>query len=106
MERASRRNVDSSTRARAKAASRLILASSSPRRAEILRRAGIPYRVRAADVDERLLPDETPRAHVLRLAQLKAERVRRPGEWVLGADTVVVIGKRVLGKPRDARDAA
>ncbi len=57
-------------------------------------------------MDERLLPGETPRAHVLRLARLKAERVRRPGEWVLGADTVVVIGKSVLGKPRGSREAA
>src|SRR5262249_54045537 len=84
----------------------LILASASPRRVEILRRAGIPCRVRPANVDERLLPGETPRAHVLRLARLKAETVRRPGEWVLGADTVVVIDKKILGKPRHGRDAA
>lgn len=84
----------------------LILASASPRRREILHNAGIRCRVRPAHVDERLLPRETPKAHVLRLAQLKAEAARRPGEWVLGADTVVVVGKNILGKPRNARDAA
>jgi septum formation protein len=84
----------------------LILASASPRRAEILRRAGIPFRARAAHVDETILPGETPGACVRRLARLKAEAVSRSGEIVLGADTVVVAGGRILGKPRNARDAA
>src|SRR5690242_20247173 len=84
----------------------LILASASPRRAEILRAAGVAFRVRPAHVDETLRPGEKPAAYVRRLARSKAEAVRRPGEMVLGADTVVVAGKHILGKPRDARDAA
>jgi septum formation protein len=84
----------------------LVLASASPRRAELLRRAGLPCRVRPAAVDERRRRSETPRAYVGRLARAKAEAVRRPGEVVLGADTVVVAGASVLEKPRDARDAA
>ncbi len=84
----------------------LILASASPRRAEILRQAGIPFRARAAHVEETILPGEKPVACVRRLARLKAEAVSRSGEIVLGADTVVVAGGRILGKPRDARDAA
>ncbi len=88
------------------ATEKLVLASASPRRAEILRRAGIPCRVRPAQIDEGLRRRETPEQHVGRLARAKAEAVRRPGETVLGADTVVVIGKTILGKPRDARHAA
>ena len=56
-------------------------------------------------MDERPLPGEKPEAYVRRLARLKAEAVRRPGELVLGADTVVVVGNCVLGKPRNAADA-
>jgi septum formation protein len=84
----------------------LILASASPRRRELLRRAGIPFRVRRVEVDESTRPGESPRRHVLRLAREKAAAARRPGEEVLAADTVVVIDNRILGKPRDARDAA
>ncbi len=84
----------------------LILASASPRRRELLRRAGLRFRVRPSHADETALPGETPRRHVRRLAQEKARAVWRPGEYVLGADTIVVIDNRILGKPRDARDAA
>ncbi len=84
----------------------LVLASASPRRTEILRRAGIGFRTRPAHVEERLRRGETPEGHVRRLARSKVEAVRRPGELVLGADTVVVIGDKILGKPREARDAA
>jgi septum formation protein len=85
----------------------LILASASPRRREILRRAGIACRVRPARVDETPQPGESASRYVRRLAREKAEAVARPGELVLGADTVVVIGKsRLLGKPRDEREAA
>ena len=84
----------------------LVLASASPRRREILRRAGIPFRARPASVDEAVRPGETPRRHVRRLAGEKARAASRPGETVLGADTVVVIANQILGKPRDARDAA
>lgn len=84
----------------------LILASASPWRKDILRRAGIAFRARSPTVDERLLSGESPEAYVRRLARLKAEAVRRPDEWVLGVDTVVVVEGRILGKPRDCTDAA
>ena len=83
----------------------LILASASPRRAELLRAAGITFTVRAADIDETILPGETPRAYVLRLSHEKARAVACAGEIVLGADTTVVIGDEIAGKPLDADDA-
>ena len=84
----------------------LILASASPRRRELLRRAGIAHRVRPAAVDEKARRGEEPEAYVARLARAKATAAWRSGETVLGADTVVVAGRRLLGKPRDGRDAA
>jgi septum formation protein len=84
----------------------LILASASPRRAELLCAAGIDFTTRSADVDETLLPAEAPRAYVERLARAKAQAVARPGELVLGADTTAVIGAEIAGKPVDAADAA
>lgn len=85
----------------------LILASASPRRREILRRAEIACRVRPAHVDETPKPGESPSRYVRRLARDKAAAVARPGELLLGADTIVVIGKsRILEKPRHAREAA
>jgi septum formation protein len=84
----------------------LILASQSPRRAEILRQAGIPFVVRAAPVDEDLLPGEMPDTYVRRLAQAKARAVEATGdEIVLGADTTVVVDQEILAKPADAIDA-
>ncbi len=84
----------------------LVLASQSPRRREILERAGIPFVVRPAPVDESRLGGESPDAHVRRLAREKAESVSAsPGEIVLAADTVVVVGDEILGKPSDADDA-
>jgi septum formation protein len=84
----------------------LILASQSPRRAEILRQAGIPFTVRAAGVDETLLEAERPGPYVRRLAQAKALAVdAAPGEIVLGADTTVVAAGDLLAKPADAADA-
>jgi len=85
---------------------RLVLASASPRRSELLSVVGIPFVVRAAEVDETPFPGETPAALVERLARLKAAADVRPGELVLGADTEVALDGEVLGKPRDARDAA
>ena len=82
----------------------LVLASSSPRRREILQAAGIPFEARPADVDETLLPGESAEAHVRRLARKKAEAVQ--GDLVLGADTVVVVDNRILGKPADTGDAS
>ena len=85
----------------------LVLASSSPRRAELLRAAKIDFQVRAAAVDESRLPGECGSDYVLRLASLKASSVaRNPGEVILGADTTVVRGNEILEKPRDAGDAA
>jgi septum formation protein len=84
----------------------LVLASQSPRRAEILRQAGIPFVVRAAPVDETPLSQETPEDYVRRLAEAKARAVPAgPDEIVLGADTTVVVDREILGKPADAADA-
>ena len=87
---------------------RLVLASRSPRRADLLTRAGYDFEVAPADIDERLLADETPAAHVRRLARQKVAHVARdhPESIVLGADTVVVTDGVVLGKPADDGDAA
>jgi septum formation protein len=85
----------------------LVLASSSPRRAELLRAAGIPFVVRAAAVDETRQPDEPPRDYVCRLARDKARAVAAAAdELVLGADTTVVAGEACLGKPGDPAEAA
>jgi septum formation protein len=94
---------------------KLILASSSPRRAEILRNAGFTFEVQPAHVDETPLPDERADDYVRRLADTKARtaaqyvdrNVNRGTERavVIGADTVVVIDGQILGKPADADDA-
>jgi septum formation protein len=85
----------------------LILASRSPRRAELLSAAGIEFTVRPADIDETPLPDEDARAYVLRVSREKAEAVpTAPEETVLAADTTVVIDGEILGKPADFADAA
>ncbi|QQS46085.1 MAG: septum formation inhibitor Maf [Acidobacteriota bacterium] len=84
----------------------LILASASPRRAELLTAAGIEFTVRVADVDETLLPGEPAADYVLRLSREKALAVARPGEIVLGADTTVVIHHEIAAKPIDEPDAA
>lgn len=87
---------------------RLVLASASPRRADLLRAAGLAFDVDPADIDERRGGDEAPSAFVRRLAREKAAVVaaRWPGRPVLAADTVVVVaGAEVLGKPDGAADA-
>ncbi len=87
---------------------RLILASASPRRAELLTSAGFAFDVSPAGVDETLLDAEEPQAYALRVARDKAVTValrHGDGRVVLAADTVVVAGGEVLGKPRDAHDA-
>ena len=86
----------------------IVLASASPRRQELLRSAGIPFTVQAAEIDESPHQGESPRNCAERLACQKAFHVSksRPGEWVLGADTIVVIDEAILGKPRDENDAA
>ena len=81
------------------------LASSSPRRREILAALGLEFSIRAADVDETPLAGEAPDDMVLRLAVVKAEAVAaNPGEIVIAADTAVVVDDRVLGKPSDRDD--
>jgi septum formation protein len=84
----------------------LVLASRSPRRSEILRQAGIPFIVRAAEVDETALAGETAERYVARLAEAKARAVpAEAGEIVLGADTTVAIDHHLLGKPENEADA-
>ncbi len=86
----------------------LVLASASPRRQEILRNAGIPFVVQPTDIPEIPEEGEAPRSFAERLAREKALAVlrQRPGDFVLGADTIVVVDARILGKPRDDADAA
>ena len=87
---------------------KLILASSSPRRAEILRDAGISFTVLSSAVDETPVPGENPQQHVQRLADAKAELVaaRTVGPAILvAADTVVVLDGQILGKPRSTEEA-
>jgi septum formation protein len=88
---------------------RLILASASPRRAELLASAGFAFEISPADVDESPLPGEEPGGYALRVATEKARQVpldrRQNGTVVLGADTVVVAGNRILGKPASDSEA-
>jgi septum formation protein len=86
----------------------LILASSSPRRQELLREICIPFQVHAANINEDQIAGEPPIEYALRLAREKAEAVaaRYPQSYVLGADTIVVLNGEVLGKPIDHADAA
>jgi septum formation protein len=87
---------------------KLILASSSPRRAEILANAGLPFSVLSSAVDESPYPGETPPALVQRLANAKADLVtaRAVGPAIiLAADTVVVLDDKILGKPNSIEDA-
>jgi septum formation protein len=87
---------------------RVILASQSPRRRELLTLVGIPHTVQPADIDEAYLPGEEPAAHAQRLAREKAAVVAAgdPEAIVIGSDTIVVLDGDVLGKPRDAAHAA
>lgn len=88
----------------------LVLASSSPRRQELLRAAGIAFTVEAAELPEIPHPGEPPRDFAERMAREKAntvaQRHQRPGEWALAADTVVFVKGEILGKPADAADPA
>ena len=84
----------------------LLLASSSPRRREILAALGLQFEVQKTAVDERVLPGETPEQMVLRLAAAKANAAAAgSGDFVIGADTAVVLDGSVLGKPADRADA-
>ncbi|NQX87909.1 MAG: septum formation inhibitor Maf [Halioglobus sp.] len=89
--------------------SRIILASSSPRRRQLLEQLGVRHSVEAANIDETKLPEESPAAYVQRMACEKAAVVKRRSSGlsmaVLAADTVVVLDGRTLGKPRNIADA-
>ncbi len=86
---------------------RLILASGSPRRRELLAEAGLSFDVVIPDMVETVLPDEAPAELVVRLAQEKARSLRQglPEAAILAADTVVALGLRILGKPGDPDEA-
>jgi septum formation protein len=87
---------------------RVILASGSPRRRDLLNLIGVEHEVRPADADETYLSGEKPVAHAERLARMKAATIAagNGGSVVIAADTIVVVDGEVLGKPRDAGDAA
>src|SRR5579864_7671580 len=86
----------------------LVLASASPRRQELLRSAGIPFVVHPTQIAEIPSPAEAPQTFAERMAREKAEAAlrHRPAEVILGADTVVVVDKQIMGKPIDSADAA
>ena len=101
----------SATRASGYSPGMLYLASQSPRRRELLAQLGLPFGLLDVDVPERREPGEPPEAYVSRVAREKAgagllKVVGSPGAIVLGADTEVVLGDEVFGKPADAGDAA
>ena len=87
---------------------KLVLASASPRRQELLARLDLEFDLLPTEVDETPLPGEAPRVYVRRVAQAKAEAAHalRPDAWVLAADTTVVVDDEILGKPADGADAA
>jgi septum formation protein len=89
----------------APSAVKVVLASASPRRRELLGLIGIPHEVRPANVDESYRPGETPVEHVERLAREKAVTIDAPDGVTIGSDTIVVVDGDVLGKPRDREHA-
>jgi len=88
----------------------IVLASASPRRREMLARVGLQFQVITSNVEESVLPEETPEAHVTRLSRAKAMEVAGRsdvfGRWFIGSDTVVVRDEVILGKPADGAEAA
>jgi len=86
---------------------RFILASASPRRIELLKLLGLRFEIMPSHVEEAFMKGETPREHVLRLSEEKAEKAsaKHPDAWVMGADTIVLINGEVLGKPRTPEEA-
>ena len=85
----------------------IILASGSPRRRELMGLYGVPFTVRAADIDETMDPAKAPFDEVARVSRRKAEAVARyPEDLVIAADTIVVCGGKVLGKPHSREEAA
>lgn len=88
-------------------AEKFILASASPRRAELLKRAGLPFEVRVSDVEELQFESDSARELCEKNAYSKADSVAQkyPGQWVIGADTLVVCENKVYGKPIDLAQA-
>jgi septum formation protein len=89
-------------------ANRLILASRSPRRYELLKQMGLDFDVVPSRIEEGgLFPGESPREHVLRLSEVKARDVgiQHPDAWVIGADTIVFVDGTALGKPKNREEA-
>jgi septum formation protein len=86
---------------------KVVLASGSPRRRQLLELIGIEHEVSPSNIDETIRPRETPRRHAERLAREKASAVasREPQRITVAADTIVVVNRKVLGKPRDEDDA-
>ena len=84
---------------------RLVLASASPRRRELLRQLRLDFEAEPPDVDETRFPDEPPAAYVERIARAKAEALAGPGLIVVGADTTVVHEGRIMGKPGHPEEA-
>jgi septum formation protein len=86
---------------------KIILASSSPRRSELLSIIGVEFELSPSQVDERFHPDESPADYTIRLARAKAVEAAKSYDYglVVGADTAVVLDGKVLGKPEDERDA-
>jgi len=87
---------------------RIILASGSPRRKELLDLTGLKYQVITPSVDEKILPEEAPKDHVERLAREKATSVaaNNPDDVVIGCDTIVILnGRNILGKPNNRKEA-
>jgi septum formation protein len=86
---------------------RLILASKSPRRSELLKQVGLDFDVIPSTAEENHIKGESPRKHVLRLAEAKALDVGNeyPDRWVVAADTIVYVDHSILGKPKDREEA-
>lgn len=86
---------------------KIILASASPRRVELLASAGISFEAAPGNIPETCVPGETPEEHVLRLSREKSLDVagKTPGRFFIGADTIVVCGGEIMGKPADSADA-
>jgi septum formation protein len=86
---------------------RIILASSSPRRIELLKLMGLNFDSMPAGIEETPLPNETPRRHVLRLSEAKTSLIAKtyPNSWVIGADTIVFLDGEIIGKPAAPADA-
>lgn len=84
---------------------KIVLASSSPRRRELLNEIGLTFSILSPDVDETLIPEETPEAMVVRLSQLKASAVHSRDSCIIAADTTVVLDGEILGKPSSTDEA-